>query len=93
MPAVEITLPESLTVAHAHALHDEAEALLNKERAEELIVHADKVSRADTAGLQLLLAISKAAKERQIPLSWDQPSEKLVQVAAILGLNETLELH
>lgn len=93
MSAVKMTLPDSLTVAQANSLHDEFENLLSKENIEELVVHADKVNRADTAGLQLMLAVVNATKERQIGLTWDKPSEKLVEVANTLGLNEALELH
>ena len=93
MPAVEMVLPDNLTVAHAHALHDELEIVLNKENTEELIVHADKVSRADTAGLQLMLSVVQVTRERHIGLKWDKPSEKLIEVAQILGLKNELGLN
>ena len=93
MPAVEMALPKNLTVAQAHALHDEFESVLDKDNTEELIIHAESVARADTAGLQLMVAVAQVAKERQIGLTWDKPSEKLVEVASTLGLNDALGFH
>lgn len=93
MSAVEMNLPENLTISQAHALHDEFEELLNKENTEQLVVRAAKVARADTAGLQLMLAVVQVTKERRIDLKWDQPSEKLKETAYILGLNDALGLH
>lgn len=93
MSAVELHLPENLTISKAHALHDEFEALLNAETAEEIVVYADKVSRADTAGLQLMLAVVKLGKERQMGMVWTKPSDTLIDVAHALGLKEALGLH
>lgn len=93
MSAIEMKLPENLTVAHAHALHDEFEELLNKKNIDQLVVHAAGVNRADTAGLQLMLAVVQATNERQISLSWDKPSENLIQVAVTLGIRDALGLH
>ncbi|WP_370978916.1 lipid asymmetry maintenance protein MlaB [Agaribacterium sp. ZY112] len=90
---LEFTLPESLTIAQAHALHDELEALIEKKEADELVLHASNVGRADTAGMQLMLALVRFGKERQMSISWDQPSEKIISAAKILGIHSELGLH
>ncbi|WP_096084566.1 STAS domain-containing protein [Agaribacterium haliotis] len=90
---LDFTLPENLTIAQAHALHDELEALIEKAEADELVLHAAKVSRADTAGMQLVLALVNASKERQMGLVWDQPSQKFLDAAKILGIETALGLH
>ena len=90
---VDLNLPESLIINQAHELHDEFETLLEKSSCSEIVLHADKVSRVDTAGIQLLLALVKATRERSIDVSWDAPSAKLQEVAGILGLSTELDLH
>ncbi len=91
--SVEFHLPESLTISQAHALHDDFESLLDKNAYAEIIVHADKVGRADTAGIQLLLAFVRITRERHIDVTWDKPSESLQEAAGILGLSSELGLH
>lgn len=93
MSAVEMKLPENLTISQAHALHDEFEALFNREHADQLVIDAEGVARADTAGLQLLLAVVNLGKERHMAVSFDKPSEKLVEVANTLGLHAALGFH
>ena len=91
--AMKIELPEQLTINHAHACHDEWEVLLEKPTANELIVTADKVSRVDTAGLQLLLALVQSSKEASITVAWESPSVSLIEAADVLGLTAQLHLH
>lgn len=91
--SLEFSLPENLTISHAHTLHDQLEALLETGSCEKLVMHAEHVSRADTAGMQLLLALMKVTKDRHIGLVWDQPSKKLIETAEVLGLRSALELH
>lgn len=93
MSSVELQLPENLTISKVHALHDEFEHALSANAGEEIVVHADKVSRADTAGLQLMLAVVKLGKERQMGVVWVKPSGVLLEVAVALGLKEALGLH
>ena len=90
---LEYKLPDSLTITHAHTLHDELEALIEKNQADELVLHAADVSRADTAGLQLMLALVKSSKERQMAVIWDHPSQKLLDAAKILGIQSALNLN
>ncbi|HMW47866.1 MAG TPA: STAS domain-containing protein [Cellvibrionaceae bacterium] len=56
-------------------------------------MHAGGVTRADTAGIQLLYALVLAARERQIALTWQNPSEKLRTAAQILGMTSHLGIH
>lgn len=91
--AVEIELPENLTIANAHKFHDELELLIEKQPSHDMILQAGKVSRADTSGLQLLLSLVQSCKERQVNVVWDKPSAKLIDAAAVLGLSTTLDLH
>lgn len=91
--ANEFHLPDNLTILQAQILHDQFESLVDDEACEQLIVHGKSVERTDTAGLQLLLALVQAARERQIALVWDKPSDNLLASAATLGLTQALGLH
>ncbi|SMF36437.1 Anti-anti-sigma regulatory factor (antagonist of anti-sigma factor) [Alteromonadaceae bacterium Bs31] len=90
---VSFNLPENLTIANIHGLHEDFEALVDKEECDAIVLRADGVQRADTAGLQLIAAFVKASRERQIQVSWDHPSEKLCTVAALLGLEKMIGIH
>lgn len=91
--SVNFQLPENLTVANVHGLHEELEALVDQHDHDHIVLLADSVMRADTAGIQLLLAFVRSAKERQIALDWNNPSDKLIAAATVLGLDDALGLH
>jgi anti-anti-sigma regulatory factor len=86
-------LPEQLTVANVQTLHEQLEHMVDDAKNDHIVLQASGVQRADTAGIQLLYALVVAAKERQITLSWDNPSEKLRIAAQILGMSEQLGIH
>lgn len=88
--SIELQLPENLTIAHVNNLHEQMESLINQSDHDAISVQAEAVTRADTAGIQLLFAFSKAAKEHSITLSWKKPSDVLVGAAKTLGLDSTL---
>ena len=91
--AAEINLPENLTITNIHPVHELLEAMVDDQTHDQIVIHAAAVQRADTAGIQLLYAFAKAAKERQITLDWDQPSAKLISAAEILGMKDSLGFH
>jgi anti-anti-sigma factor len=91
--AVDIELPENLTISNAHKFHDELEELIEKQPSSDLVLHADKVNRADTSGIQLILALVQSSKERQVNVSWEKPSDTLIDAATVLGLSTSLGLH
>jgi anti-anti-sigma regulatory factor len=91
--SLDFELPEQLTVGYVQAIHEQLETLVDDKQNDRIILHAAGVARADTAGIQLLYALVLAAKERQIALSWDNPSEKLRTAAQILGMTQHLGLH
>lgn len=91
--AIEFQLPQNLTIASVQGLHDQLEELIDKKDCDKVTIQADEVQRADTAGIQLLLAFFLASKERQIIVDWSSPSEKLSEAVKTLGLSSTLNLH
>jgi len=90
---VSFNLPENLTIANIHGLHEQLEALVDKKECDSIVLTAEAVQRADTAGLQLLLAFVHASRERQIDITWDHPSQKLRTAADILGLSKPMGIN
>ncbi|VUD56412.1 hypothetical protein TDB9533_02067 [Thalassocella blandensis] len=91
--SVDFHLPQNLTIANVQGLHDQLEALVGEQDCDKVTLQAEDVQRADTAGIQLLLAFVHASKERQIAVDWKEPSDKLRAAAKVLGLDQDLGLH
>lgn len=90
--AVEVRLPENLTANNVHFIHKQLDALVERCVHQRIVIHADGVVRADSAGLQILRAFVLAAQQRHIALEWDHPSPRLCIAANILGMNSALGL-
>ncbi len=91
--SVDFQLPQDLTIANAHALHEQLEALVDQKDHDRIVLHASAVARADTAGIQLLLAFVNSAREHSIDLDWDKPSATLVNAANVLGMERALGIQ
>ena len=81
---------EALDIANASNLHQRLQKSLQKSSTIE--VKADKVEKADTAGLQLFVAAAVEASSQGGRLNWKKPSETLLNTAKQLGLTEALML-
>ncbi|ARN74983.1 STAS domain-containing protein [Oceanicoccus sagamiensis] len=82
---------ENLDIAHANSMHQRLQKSLQKSAVIEL--KADKVSKADTAGLQLLAALAIEVTRRGGHLIWKKPSDTLLTTAQQLGLSQALMLE
>ncbi len=82
---------ESLDIAHANSMHQRLQKSLQKSVVIEL--KADKVSKADTAGLQLMAALASEVTNRGGQLIWKKPSDTLLATAQQLGLYQALMLE
>lgn len=87
----EIQLPTQLTVRYVQNLHEQLEKLVYDVDTETIRLDAANVSRADTAGVQLLFSLVQAASERQITLNWHEPSEHLKSAVDTLGMNQHIK--
>lgn len=85
-----VSCGEALDVAHAATLHGRLMKALQKSTVIELKV--DKVRKADTAGLQLLLALAKEVATCGGKIVWVKPSKELLESARALGLDSSLGL-
>jgi len=82
---------EALDIVHSISLHERLQKALLKSSTIEL--KADKVEKADTAGLQLLVALAQEVRKTEGRLVWKKPSEHLLTAAEQLGLKQVLGLN
>jgi len=75
----------SLTIANAAAIHQELLSAITSASSIEL--KADKVEKADMAGLQIFVALHKEVEKTGGKIIWDKPSDVLMQAGVTLGLS------
>lgn len=83
--SLDFELPDQLTVGYVQAIHEKLETLVDDKKNDHIVLHAAGVTRADTAGIQLLYAFVIAARERQIALTWQKPLGKAAYRRPDLG--------
>jgi anti-anti-sigma regulatory factor len=88
-----LELPSNLTIANIHPVHEQFEGVVNDKGSDHVTLKANAVERADTAGIQLIYAFVVAAKERQISIEWQAPSEKFCSAVELLGMKKSLDLN
>lgn len=79
-----IKLPPELVIDQAKATAAEWRELVAA-TTDRLVVDAADTERADTAGIQLLLALAKEANERNLPLMIKSPSARLQMMLTMMG--------
>lgn len=57
-----------------------------------IYLHTAEISAIDTAGLQLLISFCLTADQSQITWRWMNVSEKLLEIAQLLGADKLLKL-
>jgi len=91
---VQLALPAELTIYTVGELHPRWLSWMQQGTANTAAeVHCAAVEQVDGAGLQLLLALSRALAERGRSLRILAPSESLRAGCAALGLNDWLQTH
>lgn len=79
-----VQLPAHLDIAAVGELKQTLSASLLT--AGELVLDAAAVERADCAGMQLLYAFRHAAHQQGRQLRWANPSDRMKDAAALLGM-------
>jgi ABC-type transporter Mla MlaB component len=85
-----IALPEELTIAEAESCYRLFRQSM--EQAGDVDVEAAAVTRADAAGIQMLLAVQQALIESGRTLRWHRPSRAFVGAIELLGLSQFLNV-
>ncbi len=85
----EFTLDDEMAIADVSHWR---EKFLHCNMSADVRMDARMVQRVDTAGAQLLLALAREIQQANGTLRWIEPSERLLETAALLGLSEALGL-
>ncbi|MCO7226121.1 STAS domain-containing protein [Pleionea sp. CnH1-48] len=89
---VSVSCGSHLDIQHANALKERLVKALEK-NPESFVINGGKVERTDSAGVQLLFSFIREARQKDIDISWQKPSEELLRGVQILGMLESLELQ
>lgn len=81
---------ECVDIVNVSSLYQRLQKSLQKSSTIEL--KADKVTKADTAGLQLFAALAQEVASKGGKVIWKNPSEALLSTAQQLGLTAILML-
>jgi len=84
----DIVLAGSLCIAEAETMHQTFSNVLNAEV--DISIESEDLSRVDAAGVQLLYALVKEAKQRSVALKWVSVSDELKEATTMLGLNQSM---
>lgn len=83
-----IELGESLNIRELEALH---QSLLSSiDTAEEIILDASQVQKADAVSLQLLAAFYQSSSSNNTNVTWSGWSDAFKESSELLGLSDTL---
>lgn len=85
-----ITLEDTLDIGNVADLINSIKIAVK--RKPPIVIDAGNVSRIHAAAMQVLLAFVYALNEKETSYRWQQPSEVLQSAAAILGLEQELNL-
>ena len=85
-----VALEAALGIADARVLHEKLNAALAA--ATPVVMDASRVERLDTAVMQVLTGFCRAARERSLALTWQNPSPALQQAVRLLGLESIFEM-
>ncbi|WP_415888577.1 lipid asymmetry maintenance protein MlaB [Neptuniibacter sp. SY11_33] len=85
-----LAMPEELSIANVTEWQQKLGSYINS--AEAVCLDGEKLTRVDTAALQLLTAFCLKAQTLQKTVKWINPSDTLVKTACQLGLEQTLFL-
>ncbi|MET1255047.1 STAS domain-containing protein [Aliikangiella maris] len=85
-----VSLGNALDIAHAANLKGRLETALHKQLP--VVLVASNIERADTAGLQLVYAFIEAVQHQGGSVTWQKPTDVLIQASEILGMSKALNL-
>jgi len=83
-----LSLGSALDIVHVGDLKPRLTTALEKKP--HVVLIADKVERTDTAGVQLIYSFMQYAKEKDVAVTWQKPSDNLLETVRKLGMSEAL---
>ncbi len=88
--SVELDLGEVMVISGLSELHGKAVSAIGS--AADITLDGSGIEQIDGVGLQLLVAVVKAASDKELQLTWKGASDTLCNSAAQLGLVQVLGL-
>lgn len=86
-----LILPEEIRIGNTTQFKKE---ILNAlDSSSHISIDGSKVTRIDTAAIQLLTALAHDCNEKGHPIKWKGASEELENYVKLLGLHESLGLN
>lgn len=82
--SLQIDCEETLDISMAQELYEQLLAALNDEQS--IVVNASKVERVDASILQMFCVLSEAARQQELTLEWQEPSQKFKDSVHLLDL-------
>ena len=89
--ATTIDFGEVLDISFAAKLHTQLKDEIEKNSTVNFIT--SELTRVDASCLQVLVSFMGYAKENEITVQWDSPSDVLVDATRLTGLSEALGLN
>jgi anti-anti-sigma factor len=89
---ITINLGKNLDIRHVGTLKNQLLSSLHDE-VTHCILEARQIERADSAGLQLIVAFVKEAKSRGVKISWHKPSAEFIKSSTLLGMSRMINLE
>ena len=86
-----VSLGSALDIVNVGTLKPRLQTALEKKP--HVVLIADKVERADTAGIQLIYSFMHSAKQRDVTVTWQKPSANLIESIEKLGMTEALHIN
>jgi len=86
-----ISLGNALDIVNVGNLKPRLQTAMEKKP--HVVLIADKVERSDTAGIQLIYSFMQYAKEKDVAVSWQKPSDSLIETIAKLGMTDALQIN
>ncbi len=90
--SLSLKLNNSMTLADAKAFHDEALTIMENTASDTVWIDAVANEVIELPIIQILVAIVKEAKEKNLKVVWDNPSIALFERSVELGLDEALQI-
>lgn len=88
--SLTVELPANLTIAGVEKLHQELETVAQQDKA--VVIDASQVTKADTAGVQLICALVLDLAKHNLAFSWGGISEAFQRAVHLLGLESKMGL-
>ena len=88
--SIQVELGQVISIKTINVLKEQLDDVLEQKKS--VVLLSNNVDQVDTAAVQLLVAFNEKLKSNGFTLSWEQPSEEVCSVVALLGLEKAVSL-